>query len=626
MIRIDFYSGNDPVYLPVHRSDTEQWLTSFIDPMEIFEFDSNTTQHSLQHLGAQDPPLIKQIKIGRVSYPTCASSFAQAHFLATDPEWQAIKNATNQINPSIDPQPCQLTLTDGAGGSVSFIFYLLPPRPLSQLINQDGSRLWLLTFVDVRYFWWSSKYRIALETNGQSFPELIGQVAGNLNVSLDVSTINSSYGRPSDRFDSWFQPSGLLLDAICRLCGTRYVHKLDGTGEVQSYIEAKSIEAQALSQFDPDRLAGGRFDEIARVMPARINVLFGRISCGQYQNFPYVVGLNLTSIQSDLALLTNAYNNIQGIGNYAIVGDLDAIFPNNDCLIPTNSNQLALYARQTAIDWYLWQTFDKDIVYSGIINYPINAGVETIEWIYEKDMVQTRVMRSRMNDRGYGSYRVSSEKGYLSSYLSPQDYRYTKSCAGCSPYPYSSENQTFFLEYRTCLSYDSAGRPILTSTRQKYTLPFGMEPVGDPICEENPQNCCTGDSGGGGGSNPPEDGVMTACCDPVQLPLSLSLTISATGDCSCFNGNYTLTWNGSTQWAYIGILSCPNFSNVSITFSCFSLGSGFALNISCDDFDNIGSTELATSCSPFYWESSVAVSTIGGCCDSGAVNMIVTEI
>lgn len=498
MIKLTFASGQS-VFLPIHDSDSESWMERFVDPNNLFEFDLNTTQHTLDHLGAQDPLIPKQIKIGVVHWPRQASAFAYAHFLATEQEKDLILAQTkDQYNASTT---LSLTLDDGTGGVQSFRFYVLPPRPLSQLAPNDNSNLWLLTFVDNRYFWLSSKYNFSVY-DSMSWSNAINSFTGVLNTSFQISTISSAYGfGPSSRFESVYQPTGLLLDSICQTIGLKYSHQYDGTGKVQSYPDAIA------SSITGSKLAGGEFDDLTRQIPGAITVIFGRKVCGTYSTQPFVLNVTLDSIRSQLIPFDARFSTVKGVGRFAIVGDADAEFSNPDCLSPNNLNQLIQYANQAAFDWYRWQLLDLDVVYSGIASINPTAAYEVIEWTYRKDMVKTRVMRPRMNDRSLGKYRVSRQGGYLSAFVDPSEQVGQQECPPCGS-PYVPEDRTIRIKEQTCLTTDSAGRLKLTEQFRDYKVPRGMVPAGPLECDENPLDCCEPQQGG----TPNPDNPIIECC------------------------------------------------------------------------------------------------------------------
>lgn len=100
------------------------------------------------------------------------------------------------------------------------------------------------------------------------------------------------------------------------------------------------------------------------------------------------------------------------------------------------------------------------------------------------------------------------------------------------------EPVTLDLVTNVCPEFDGEGFVIgLTVEKKRITLPPGTT-IGDPFCEDDPDDCC----GSGSGVDPGAD-VACDCCD-APIPATLYLTISDGGSLSlpCLEGTYELTW------------------------------------------------------------------------------------
>lgn len=117
--------------------------------------------------------------------------------------------------------------------------------------------------------------------------------------------------------------------------------------------------------------------------------------------------------------------------------------------------------------------------------------------------------------------------------------------------------------------------PQLKVEKQRLTLPPGAR-LGPSWCRTNPINCCT--SGSGSGS---DNTVIVPCC-PNPISKTLTMTIAnGTGDCSCFDGTYTLDWNGVDRWTYFGTICGGKALSIEVTW-IGDCGGGFYLVVKCD--------------------------------------------
>ena len=125
----------------------------------------------------------------------------------------------------------------------------------------------------------------------------------------------------------------------------------------------------------------------------------------------------------------------------------------------------------------------------------------------------------------------------------------------------------------------------------------------------------------------------SACCpDPPQ---TLTATITATGDCTCWAGTVTLTYSGTGEgdrWEASG--GACGFTGGMI-FQCvegnWSLVYNYQSNIPSFGagciFGTVGGNSVSdVTCSPFYAEISAGISSyLSATCCSGTVTIIITE-
>jgi hypothetical protein len=433
-------------YLPCYNGDTEDWLERFIDPRDIWPVDLTTRNHSLHHLGVPSPPPMPPPRVAVLHWPTCAQAFGFVHFVATDDQIEAYRILKTNTGDYLE-------LTDGLGGTpVKPFMYLLPPRPLSYI--EGHKRMWLCTFVDVRYFWWFGDREVNIDypdpcegvESDTTWADLFDAIADNLNIALTVDSVHPFYGKPSNRFEVKNQPMPVLLDAAARAVGMRFCAGIDGTYRVWNTTQANATDnGSAVQALEARRVAGYTLDNQAAFIPTGYTTSFGRVTCGSgckvYDAEPYQVTIDMDEVIADLSTPYTGYDTNLFPGEFHYVGDMDAIIASGSII---NTGDLEDYATKSAVDWWNWQVLGSDRVYAGTANYPLNPAVEVAEWYYRRDKCVTRVTKHRTNDRSLGMYRMSSDPGYLSAYRSsldacnlgsggsiPQPPTPTGSCVGC---------------------------------------------------------------------------------------------------------------------------------------------------------------------------------------------------
>lgn len=399
------------IYLPCPAPSVDEYLSKYINPKDIFQYQNEIDNHALWHLPIEEPIPQREIRIGKLYWPTCASQFASLHLPVGG-------NVLNQIRTAYlgatGPGPIPVTITDGQG-TLSVTMYMLQPRPLTYIAGYE--RFWLLTLVDDRYFWWwkSSVVEVESSTTWTQYFEMIETALG---ISMDIGTIHSEYLRPSTRFTSQYEPLPLLLDAAARSIGMRFVTRTDGTYALMNPPEnlsgsgASALDSQI--QAATNLIAGGDYQQsdLTQLVPYEVRVLFGKRDCTQWYRDPHSVSKTL----GGLGLIQ--FSGVSGYTNHikTLVGDLTANFYTNT-FTPVNNSDLEAYASRLAKDWYLWNLPKYDLHYAGIKNFTLDGTIELAEWTYHKNRVSTRLSRPRLNDRADGMYRVSDEEGYLSAWL-----------------------------------------------------------------------------------------------------------------------------------------------------------------------------------------------------------------
>lgn len=355
-------------------------------------------------------PVFKDL--GKLHWPRDASRYAYAHFAVSDRILALIRPlayASDTLN------ALTLTISDGTR-TISTDMSMLPPRPISQIAapGVTGGNLWWLTLVDERYFWWYRAANISVVEGTTTWASLYGQIATGLDVVLMVDDVDAAYQKPTRRFSIAQQPLPMLLDAIAYSVGQRVTRQFDGTVLVQNYDSAKTIWDANYTALT-NRGFGGKFFTVNTVtasgdmfalVPDTVRVAFPQqtISTGEIATV-YTIDNTLGALA-----LAEYPGNVDGFtGKQVLWGDQIAYASGG---APANLSNLSAYAAQLTADWYKWQLGGCDVSYSGVGDWEPEGITDSIEIIYDTEILTTRVQRGTWNDRaGGGLYRQDATGG-----------------------------------------------------------------------------------------------------------------------------------------------------------------------------------------------------------------------
>ena len=149
--------------------------------------------------------------------------------------------------------------------------------------------------------------------------------------------------------------------------------------------------------------------------------------------------------------------------------------------------------------------------------------------------------------------------------------------------------------------------------------------IGDPIpttfsiCDVCPPDC-----GSGTGITPTVPPVTTfGCCSGIEIPGTLRVTLTGTGDLAFLSGSYTVTYSDSlSQFEWVGTVGsvgiqinviCAQGPNIVVACTTGTQGSASA------------SSDATIQCSPFYFTATGLSITAGDCWSSGTLDAVVDE-
>jgi hypothetical protein len=346
-------------------------------------------------------PLVSRsgpVKLGTLFWPTGATRFAVGHFLASGEQVQQIKDQVIQ-----NGQYTAAPLVLNSGEEAIFPdMWLLPPRPLSFDLQTSSESLYpnglyLLTFVDDRYYWWSQYTSNLVPDGSTTWQDLIDAASMALGVTTVVDPIDPAYLVPGPSFAPFYSPAPSLLDAIAYSIGMRVVRDLGGTVyltgpdttliQIRQNIQDQINHLKAGGQMFSPRW--GKLDS-NQVLPSQLLLLFPRDNFLDGDDPLYSVVANL--VDQDLFTGSTGYP-----GTKVLLNSVVATFTNPTDATPTNDSGLQDLAAQFASDWYQQQLSGLDLKFSGI-RYWVPEGSDDIEWTIRDGEVSTRIQRAPWND------------------------------------------------------------------------------------------------------------------------------------------------------------------------------------------------------------------------------------
>lgn len=234
------YGGDDKVYLPLATAELCRWAASSVDPL-----DANPTVRrawpGARRTGLGFPVGFRPdrpVEPGTFRWPVGASRWAQGHFLVSRDLMLRLRRMAFGKG-AFGTAPLTLRMDSPGLYSREVVeteVYLLPPSPLRRVSlntadNAAYNGLYLLTLVDVRYYWWSVPTPDLGfdDEHAPSWTSLLLKCGVALGVPIQHDAIPVTYQRPHRSLALTDEPLPMVLDAICASIGLRLVRRLDGS-------------------------------------------------------------------------------------------------------------------------------------------------------------------------------------------------------------------------------------------------------------------------------------------------------------------------------------------------------------------------------------------------------------
>ena len=224
--------------------------------------------------GYKPPP---PFKVNQFRWPNGASNWASISVLADSVMTNQIALGAYGEAGDLNQEVVLEMDSPDQDGVTEFIrtgMYLLPPKPLSSVLPSIGeptskedvissNNLYLLTLVDVRYYWQYvnvGDLDVDLDT-GMDWYELIDSITDKINTAYPCTfheyTIDVRYLKASSSFILPYERAPAVLDAACYNCGLKVCRALDGEVWIQSFDEAKAALVQNFVDYPGRRIVAG---------------------------------------------------------------------------------------------------------------------------------------------------------------------------------------------------------------------------------------------------------------------------------------------------------------------------------------------------------------------------------
>ena len=382
--------------LPTPTEEASAWVEKNISLSSILHF-SYLHWPGTRRLSWPFPAHVsdERVRLGVLSWPTGASRFASIHLLVTEEQLSRIR--PKAYSPTATNSYQSLTLQLGSKKTIDYVetsLFMLPARPLAVPAGllQGEHSLWLLTLVDVRFFWWERAASIVITPGTTTWASLFTSLGTGLNETITTDTIDADYLKPGNSLTARYEYLPLLLDAACVNVGMRLVRSLNGTVTAQLPTTARTNHVAQLKKWR--KQAGGQFEldplsqphDFGGLVPKQVTVTFPQTSGGVPTSTPHTATVTLLSL-----VLTEYPAGFTG--HYG-----DKVFHDTATYTGSNGAEITALATEIARDWYRWQVGRQDVKFASIVPYAPEGLTDRIEWTFSDVEISTRVLRGPWND------------------------------------------------------------------------------------------------------------------------------------------------------------------------------------------------------------------------------------
>jgi hypothetical protein len=248
------------IYLREATPQLASWLMKAMPPQEAFGF------YRPRWLG--DPSLnprahfnwflSRPVKVNSFFNPWGASRWGTGYFLV-DADALADIRALAYASDGYVALP--LVMDDDDDRVLTTDLFMLPAVPLTMAplsATDVATKLYLLTLVDERFFWWERAATISVTEETTTWVQMYSAIATALDVTITTDSISANYLYPSVGLAKKYQHLPLLLDWVAASVGQRIVRTLAGAIVARSATAAAALAAAQVDEYV--KLAGGSLD------------------------------------------------------------------------------------------------------------------------------------------------------------------------------------------------------------------------------------------------------------------------------------------------------------------------------------------------------------------------------
>ena len=381
---------------PAHP-DVQSWLEwqrVNLRAQNVFPLDINTW-HGIAKFGGYGPDMLVRPQV--LYWPVGATRWAHFHVIANqdqvDEIFKKAPSGTATLRMTWYDESATLLAT------VAPSMTLLSPKPISEV---TGDGLFLLSFVDDRYFWWLRQ----TESTGTSdvdytWEAFFDAIASQLGISPSKDSVASVYSNASMNVNDAIDFAPAALDMCAFYFGQRIARSIAGTVYTRTPSNSKT-DANANNttgdSFGTCR-AGGSFNiaDLHASLPSVIKLHFPRSDNDQFDAVatstgPYAATGSRTVATAGTTLVALSVAELVGITGNGKTKDLLTTYQ-ADYSSGSLSNGATMdsLTAQMASDYYLWSILRYDKKWTGIIALDPDC-YHDIEWTYSGEEVSTRMI------------------------------------------------------------------------------------------------------------------------------------------------------------------------------------------------------------------------------------------
>lgn len=331
------------ITLSVPTPEIEDYIAASFSLRDIVQFTQTSPNVETSHWNRSGLNLDDKVQVNRLTWPVGASRWGMFHGIILEENIPTLRR-------KYGPQTFKmhgLTVEDA---------YALTPIPLQQMGSGKYQGIYLLTVVDVRYWWW--QYTGVIDSQA-TWAALFTELSTLLGSAISHSTVDAAFLSPASDFFSHYHYLPLLLDAAAASIGRRVVMNYDGTVELLTATESLD-RATANREYG---LRGGgvlKPNDFSLGLPASFKLVFPRSDMGVISRDEHYAATYTPDVSIQRKLGTLRGTAVQTISSTAIAYYAGSL---------QNQTELDDLTDALGEAWYRWQLAPYDMAIGGIYEW-----------------------------------------------------------------------------------------------------------------------------------------------------------------------------------------------------------------------------------------------------------------